>query len=205
MLPRGIILALLFAVLFLSSAQNAYTQGNAPVEPPAAINTQTELQLLRAVLDEMRQLRGELKISNLFQQRSRLLLERRRRQEDLITRLERELQELRQDMRELADAGRYDEQSEDLKELEAELGQAIDPAHRADLAMEYSRVNRSLERHKKTDREELDRKREHQPKLEERLRLEKATLLDLDSQLEAFERDIEIQTVEALKNLARSQ
>ena len=205
MLPRGISVALFVAVLFLSSAQNVYTQGSAPAEPPSSSNGQTELQVLRALLDEVRQLRGALQRNSFLQHHSNLLFERLRRQGDLITRFERELQELRQDMRELSDNGRYEEQNEDLKQLETELGQAVDPTQRADLAVEYGRVSRSLERHKKADAEELARKREREPKLEERIRLENATLLDLYSQLEAFERDIDLQTIEALKTSGPQQ
>jgi tetratricopeptide (TPR) repeat protein len=183
---------LFVAVLLLLSAQLAFAQKDGSAVPPASSNSQTELQLLRELIDEVRKLRVALQVSSLLQHRSSLLLERARRQTDLIVRLEREFQELRQDMRELSDKGRYDEQLEDLKHVETELSQAIDPTERADLTLEYGRISRSLERQKKADQEELDRKRERAPKLEARLLMEQATLNDLDSQLEAFERDIDL-------------
>lgn len=153
----------------------------------------------------MRKLRSALLVSSLLQHRSILLLERARRQADLIVRLERELQELRQDMRELSDKGRYDEQLQNLKEVERELSQAGDPTERADLTLEYGRLGRSLERQKKADQEELDRERERAPKVEARLLMEQVMLNDLDSQLEALEGNTDLQYVETLKNAGPRQ
>ena len=204
-LSRRITVVLFVAVLLLLSAQPAFAQRDGPAGSPASSNPQTELQLLRELIDEARKLRSALLVSSRLQHRSILLLERARRQADLIVRVEQELQELHQDMRELSDKGRYDEQLQNLKEVETELSQAIDPTERADLTLEYGRLGRSLERQKKADQEELDRKRERAPKLEARLLMEQATLNDLDSQLEALERDADLQSVEIMKNVGPRQ
>jgi small-conductance mechanosensitive channel len=204
-LSRRITVVLFVVVLLLLSAQPAFAQRDGPAGAPASSNPQTELQLLRELIDEVRKLRSALLVNSVLQHRSSLLLERARRQSDLIVRLEGELQDLRQDMRELSDKGRYDEQLANLKEVETELSQAGDPTERADLTLEYGRISRSLERQKKADQEELDRKRERAPKLEARLLMEQATLNDLDSQLEALERDADLQYVETLKNVGPRQ
>jgi valyl-tRNA synthetase len=204
-LSSRITVVLFVAVLLLLSAQPASAQRDGPAGAPASSNPQTELQLLRELIDEVRKLRSALLVNSVLQHRSSLLLERARRQTDLIVRLEGELQDLRQEMRELSDKGRYDEQLQNLKEVETELSQAADPTERADLTLEYGRLSRSLERQKKADQEELDRNRERAPKLEARLLTEQATLYALDSQLEALERDTDLQSVETLKNVGPRQ
>ena len=54
-------------------------------------------------------------------------------------------------------------------------------------------MKRRLDREKQSDKEQLERKRELKPKLEDKLREEQDVLNDLNSQLDAFERDIELQ------------
>ena len=59
-LSSRITVVLFVAVLLLLSAQPSSAQGDGPAGAPASSNPQTELQLLRELIDEVRKLRSAL-------------------------------------------------------------------------------------------------------------------------------------------------
>lgn len=179
------------ALLVLSFAQHSLAQNGTPSEASNP-NKQTESQWLKAILDEVRQLRTTLQQTSLLQYRSALILDRVRRQEERAKTAEGELRELRASMRELTDPARYDELTDDISEVELQITEAVDLVERGLLGREDTRLKNKLERQKKTDADELKGKRQHEPKLEEQLRTEQAALMDLDYQLEALLREMEL-------------
>jgi len=153
-------------------------------------------------------LRLALEQNNLLQHHSNVLLARVRRQEDVTHEAATELRTLKLAIVDLADTSRYDEPLDDLKDMETRINRATDPEIRLDLVNEYEGMKRRLDREKQSDKEQLERNRELKPKLEDKLRLEQDVLNDLNSQLDAFERDIEVQMKTAMsqsRELIRKQ
>jgi hypothetical protein len=157
-----------------------------------------ESKLLTILIDEVHQLRLALEQNNVLQHHSNVLIARVRRQEDLIHETVTEVRALEQAMVDLADPSRYDEQLDDLKDIETRINRATDPEIRLDLVQEYEGMKRRLDREKQSDKEQLERKRELKPKLDDKLREERDVLNDLNSQLDAFVRDIELQMKTAM-------
>ena len=179
------------ALLVLSPVQNSPAQTGKPSEATSP-GKQTEPQLLNGILDEMRELRTTLQQTSLLQYRSAFMLDRVRRQEARVKTAEAELRELRAAMHELTDPTRYDDLTEDINEVEVQIAETVDLAERSSLGREVTRYKNKLERLKKADTDELELKRRREPKLEEQLRTEQAALVDLDYQVEALLRQMDL-------------
>ena len=179
------------ALLVLSFVQNSPAQTGKPSEATSP-GKQTEPQLLKGILDEMRELRTTLQQTSLLQYRSAFMLDRVRRQEARVKSAEGELRELRAAMRELTDPTRYDDLMEDINEVEVQINETVDMVERSVLGREVTRYKNKLERLKKADTDELELKRRREPKLEEQLRTEQAALVDLDYQVEALLRQMDL-------------
>jgi hypothetical protein len=189
--------AALVSLLFLSAslighAQTSTQPGSMPRE------RQEETRLLGVLIDEVHQLRLTLEQSSVSQHRSNLLLARIRRQEDLIHEIRVEIRILDKDMADLADGSRYDDEADDLQDVEARINETTDPSSRIELVHEYNGIKRRLDRKKQADKEDLARKGELKPKLEEKLREQQGVLIGMNSELAAFEQDIELQMKTAM-------
>ena len=178
-------LFLFSALLVLAFVQHSQAQDGTPSQASNP-NKLTESQLLKGILDEVRQLRTALQQNSLLQYRSVIILDRVRRQEERVRTAESELRELRASIRELTDPARYDDLTEDIDEVEIQIAETVDLVDRGQLVRESTRFKNRLEREKKNDTEELERKRKHEPNLVEQLRAEQAALMELDYQLEAL-------------------
>jgi hypothetical protein len=188
-------LLICIAVLFLVSAQSTPAQSGATVEPSA--KEPNEARVLRVLLDEMRQLRLTLETFNLRQLRSTIVQERVRRQEGRIETLNSDLEKSRKQIRDLTTRGGYDDELEELKEVETAIKETNDECARAQLTQDYARLKHALERRKKADSEALERLRLLEPQLNTQLQTELDRLAELDSQLEGLERELDQQIAEA--------
>jgi hypothetical protein len=130
-----LLLGLLISSWLLSQAQTPprpqepQTQTSLPERPD-------EAKLLTILIDEVHQLRLALEQNNLIQHHSNVLLARVRHQEDVIHETGTELRTLKQGIVDLADTSRYDEQLDDLKDMETRINQTTDPEIRLDLVHE---------------------------------------------------------------------
>ena len=151
-----------------------------------------ESKLLTILINEVHQLRLALEQNNLLQHHSNVLLAHVRRQEDVIHETVTELRTLEKAMVDLAEPSRYAEQLDDLKDIETRINRTTDPEIRLDLVQDYEGMKRRLDRAKQADKEQLERERELKPKLTDKLREERDVLNEMNAQLDAFERDIEL-------------
>jgi hypothetical protein len=122
---------LLLSVSFISHAQTLAQSGSSPREGKA------EPQLLSILIDEVHNLRLTLEQNSLLQHRSNLLLARIRRQEDLIRETKAEIRALDNDMVDLADGSRYDDENDDLQDIETRINETTDLPTRLELVHEY--------------------------------------------------------------------
>ena len=182
---------LLISSCFLNQAQPR-PQLQDPQTQTSPRERPDESKLLTILINEVHQLRLALEQNNLLQHHSNVLLAHVRRQEDVIHETVTELRTLEKAMVDLAEPSRYDEQLDDLKDIETRINRATDPEIRLDLVQEYEGMKRRLDREKQSDKEQLERKRELKPKLMDKLREERDVLNDMNAQLDAFERDIEL-------------
>ncbi len=182
--PSALLCALIF--LLLGSAF-----GQAPSQPQPSQDT----QLLRALLEEVRQLRTAVQKTSLQQHRSQILLEQISRQKTLVENLQQELEQLRVQIRATADLNRFDE---DLKEFETAYNETADPTARAQMQQAYGALKRSVERQKKQAQEELHRNQEQELRLNQQLVLEQAKLAELEQQVNVLMNDL-VQVAEAGK------
>jgi chromosome segregation ATPase len=184
--------ALLVYLALLWPAHLAHAQQSAAPAPLAA-EAHLDAQLLRALLEEVRQLRLAVQKGSLSQHRSQLLLERIARQQDRVEGLNAEIEQVREQLQVLSQPGRYDEE---LKGMEEAISRARNPQERARLEEAYDALKRSLEEQRQADQKELERQRERERALAARLQTEQARLAELQEQLEAIEREMDKQVAE---------
>jgi chromosome segregation ATPase len=188
-------------LLLLGSAGTLRAQSEQPANVPPA-NNEITVKLLKDLLNEVRQLRFALQQSALQQHRSAFILERMRREQDVIDMLEMDRNDLSDQIGELSAEGRYDEEVDALKDYEAEITATSDAKEKAELVQEQSRLKRSLERKKKTDGEQLERLRDRIRELDTKLQTERSAIAFLRFQLDALEREMERQIENAEKKQA---
>ena len=187
-----------FALLLLCWAGPLCAQSEQPVN---VANNETTAKLLNELLNEVRALRLALQQSTLQQHRSAFIIERIRREQDLVDALELDRNDLSDQIGDLSADGRYDEEVDAIKEYESQIAEEGDSREKAELVKEQARLKRSLERRKKTDGEQLDRLRERVRELDTKLQTERSTIAFLRSQLENLEREME----RPLQNADRKQ
>jgi hypothetical protein len=107
--------ALLVYLALLWPAHLAHAQQSAAPAPLAA-EAHLDAQLLRALLEEVRQLRLAVQKGSLSQHRSQLLLERIARQQDRVEGLNAEIEQVREQLQVLSQPGRYDEELKGMEE-----------------------------------------------------------------------------------------
>jgi hypothetical protein len=182
---------LLISSCFLNQAQMR-PQLQDPQTQTSPRERPDESKLLTILINEVHQLRLALEQNNLLQHHSSVLLAHVRRQEDVIRETVTELRTLEKALVDLAEPSRYDEQLDDLKDIETRINRTTDPEIRLDLVQDYEGMKRRLDRAKQADKEQLERERELKPKLTDKLREERDVLNDMNAQLDAFERDLEL-------------
>src|SRR6266404_1621504 len=182
---------LLISSCFLNQAQTR-PQLQDPQTQTSPRERPDESKLLTILINEVHQLRLALEQNNLLQHHSSVLLAHVRHQEDVIRETVTELRALEKALVDLAEPSRYDEQLDDLKDIETRINRTTDPEIRLDLVQDYEGMKRRLDRAKQADKEQLERERELKPKLTDKLREERDVLNEMNAQLDAFERDIEL-------------
>jgi hypothetical protein len=178
---------LLMASCFCSSAlaQTAGAVAPAPSSP--------EAQLLRALLDEVRQLRIELKRAQLATYRANLLADRLKQQQSRVDGLTEEIAQLKAQLQQEISNGREEEQ---LRELEAAINQASDSVTRTQLTQTYEDLKRTIQWQKEYARQDAARSSARQHMLEATLRVEQEKLAEIQDQLDTLDRELEKQTLE---------
>ena len=151
-----------------------------------AIATQQETELLKALLDEVRQLRLAVQHASLSHHRALILMEQSGRQRAVIESLSAELEQLKARIQADADPRRFDEE---IKEMETAMSEA-EPQLRFQLSQTYASLKRSIERQKKQAEQELESRKERAQQLESKLRLEQAKLAEIQEQMDALEREL---------------
>lgn len=140
---------------------------------------------LQSLLNEVRLLRKTLQRTGLNAYRSQIILERMRAHNEQVVRLTRMHEDVREDMERIeATIPRFIEQS---KLMESRIEQETDWNKRAQLEFEHKERKQAVERYKLR----LERQREREQHLSAQLRGEQAKLSELESRLDALEREIE--------------
>lgn len=184
----------LFSLALCASAfaQPAAASGNA-----TQLAATPEAQLLRALLDEVRQLRISLQRTNINTYRAQSLTGQLARQQNRVETLTEEIVQLKTQILQSQDTSRDEGE---LKELEITINETSDSATRAQLLQSYAGFKRSLARQREQAQQEAERQRTRQQQLEATLQQERARLLELQEQLEALDREFEKQITETRKN-----
>jgi len=171
---------------------NAFAQQTAA--SPAAPSP--EAQLLRTLIDEVRQLRAVSQRNSLNLHRAQMLTDRMARQQTRVESLTEEIEQLKTQIQQSLDTSRDDDE---MKELEAAINDTADQQQRAVLIQSYNGMKRAIERQREYARQEAERNRSRQQQLEIALRAEQARLAELQDQFDALEREFEKQLNETRK------
>lgn len=172
---------LCFGILWLFSPEALRAQSS----NRATETTSADQQILQALLSEVRQLRLTLQRTNISVFRTQLMIERLRMQQERVDRLTRQLEE---NQNELTGAGLSRSQlTERSQDLESQIKAEQDAGRRAQLDAQYKELKYIMEQ--QTERETQLRARQVQ--LTTQLQTERAKLDEIDSRLEALERELE--------------
>ncbi len=185
----------LLVIALLTGAGALAQQPAAAPQPPTA--SSPEAQLLRALLEEVRQLRIALQRANINTHRAQMLTERLARQQSRVDSLIEEIEQTKALIQQSQDTSRDEDE---LKDLEATINETPDPQTRAQLVQSYAALKRSLIRQREYARQEAEQSRERQAQLEATLRQEQARLAELQDQLDAVYRELDQQITEGKKS-----
>lgn len=168
-------LALMLSTFSLALSLSVYAQQPTAqtVTPPVAATP--EAQLLRALLDEVRQLRAAVQRTNINTYRAQRLAERLAQQQNRVDGLSEQIEQIKAQIQQSSDAGRDEEE---LRELEASISSA-DPQTRQQLQIVYESLKRSIERQREYARQDAERNRGRQQQLEATLLTEQGRLAEL--------------------------
>lgn len=151
----------------------------------ATETTPADQQVLQALLSEVRQLRLTIQRANISVFRAQLMIERLRMQQERVDRLTRQVEE---NQNELTGTGLSRSQlTERSQDLESQIKTEQDAGRRVQLELQYKELKYIIEQ--QTDRETQMRARQVQ--LTTQLQAERARLDEIDSRLEALERELE--------------
>ncbi len=172
-------------------------------QPPATATTNStptaatpEAQLLRALLEEVRQLRAVVQRANVNNYRARALTERLARQQTRVDTLSEEIEQLKTQIQQSLDTSRDEDE---LKELKTDIDRAPDAQTRAQLIHSYQLTERSQLRQREYARQETERNQARQQQLEINLQIEKAKLSEWQEQLEQLDREFDKPVTEVKK------
>lgn len=171
-------------ILTLSLSAMAQTQPAATQSPTASM---PDVQLLRAILEELRLQRAVLQRTYVNAYRAQTLTERLARQQARVDSLNEEITQLKSLIQQSQDSSR---EEEELKDLLAAINETT-PQQREPLIQSYNSLKRALERQREYARQETERSRERQQQLETSLHAEQTKLAELQGQLEEMDRELE--------------
>ena len=176
------VVGLLVALCFLGTAIGLAQSGGSTDAQQGG-----ERQTLRALLDEVHQLRLALQRTNLSTARVQLAFERIRLQMGRVDALSREVESTRAQLAGLRDF--RSQAAERVKIWEEQMGRETDAGHRAQIERQLSLNKQNLAA--QVQREEQLRDREVQ--LGAQLQVEQSKLSDLEGQLGNLEREMSVQ------------
>lgn len=180
------------------AAAGGYAQTPVPAPPATqALAPSPEAQLLRVLIDEVRQLRATLQRINVNTYRAHSLNDRLAQQQSRVDSLTEEIEQTKALLTQALDTS---EDETELKEMEAAWQETTNPAKREELLLAYQSFKRSLARKREAGRHEAERQRERQQQLEMTLRLEQAKLAEVQEQLAALNAEFEKQLNEPKKS-----
>lgn len=191
-MPKLKSIVLLGCLLFcLTQIGLAQSQSQAQtVSSSTSVASSPEMQLLRAILEELRMQRAALQRTYVNAYRAQMLAERLARQQARIDSLTEEITQLKTVAQQLQD---YSQDEDDLKDLLATINETADPIRRASLIQSYNSLKRAIEHQRESARQEAERNRERQQQAESALQVEQAKLAELQEQLDALDREFEKQ------------
>jgi predicted nucleic acid-binding Zn-ribbon protein len=172
------LVCLLFLLCSLSFPLAAQEREAAPPAKDDAV--------LRALLDEVRQLRIALQRSQLGLYRAQLVIERLRVQQQRVDRLTEELEGVKEELSNLKLS--LPGMEEMLKDLEGQLAREPDPQRRSQLAEQVRGFKLSMEQRAPHEQ----RLSERQNDLNMKLQVEQAKLAELNNKLEEWEKELEL-------------
>lgn len=184
---------LLLGCLLLGASVTAFSQTTSPA---SSVASSPDVQLLRAILEELRLQRAVLQRTYVNAYRGQMLTERLARQQARVDSLNEEVAQLKAQIQQTLDTSRDEDE---LKDLLATINETADPQQRSVLIQSYNGLKRALERQREYARQEAERHRERQLQLETALRIEQTKLAELQEQLEALDREFDQQLGEARK------
>jgi chromosome segregation ATPase len=171
------------AFCFSLSASEIYAQGQRKSETPPVQLSQD--QVLRSLLEEVRQLRLSLERTNFNVFRAQIIVERIRLQQEQLARLNQQFEELRG---QAADNKLNQSHLQDrIKEIDSKISQERDPATRSQLESEQKEMKFLLEQQGVWE----ERQRERENQLNVQFQTEQEKLKRLNDRLDALEREIE--------------
>ena len=182
-------------LLCLALAGSAFAQQNAPPNSPN-LAPSPEAQLLRALLDEVRQLRQTMQRATFNQYRTQTLTGQLARQQARVESLTEEVEQLKAAQQQSYDARR---DQEELQELETAFQREPNSALREQLRQNYLSMQRALTRQQEDLHQDAERQRQRQSQLEINLRTEQARLAELQEQLDAVAREFDKPSTETNK------
>lgn len=189
------ITSMFFCLFCLGLAATRAWAQQAPTAQTSVAST-PDVQLLRAILEELRLQRAVLQRTYVNAYRAQMLTERLARQQARVDSLSEEITQLKSALQQAQDATR---EEDELKDLLATINETPDPQQRAALAQSYQSLKRAFERQREYARQEAERSRERQQQLETALRAEQAKLAELQEQLDALDREFDRQLGETRK------
>ncbi len=142
-------------------------------------------QTLKMLLNEVTLLRKTLQRTGMNTYRSQIILERMRAHNEQVVRLTRLLEEAREMMEKTE--GTIPRTIEQAKIMESMIQQETDAVKRAQLELEHKDMKSAADRYKAL----LERQREREQQLAVQLRAEQVKLSEMESRLDALEREIE--------------
>lgn len=146
---------------------------------------QGDSQTVKALLDEVRQLRLVLQRNSVATYRAQVTLERLKLQQGIVAKLLEEQEQLRRNIR--SNEQSLPHQAEQVTEIEKIVALAKTPEERIDREMAVRDFKKEMERRK----QELQDLREREPQVAARVQTEQAKLSELNESLDKLERELE--------------
>jgi predicted nuclease with TOPRIM domain len=182
----SVICLLLLTTLGLTSPGNAQTAASNPTQTVQSENA----QMMQALLGEVQQLRLAIQRSNLNIYHAQIAIERMRLQQQRVDRQTEQLRGVRDHVAQIK-MGQAEVQ-EELKRIERRLSEEADVVRRRDLEGPYESMKTRLAQ---MVQEEM-RLREQESQLVAQLQTEQGRLAELNDQLDALQRELQIPPAE---------
>jgi predicted ribosome quality control (RQC) complex YloA/Tae2 family protein len=154
-------------------------------QPSNAKPVENDSPTVKALLDEVRQLRQVLQRNSVATYRAQVTLERLKLQQAQVNELTRELAELRNRIKELERNAPM--LAENLPEVERRVTSAATPDERSHAEAVFKTLKMEIE----NEKQQQQSLREREPQLAARLQAEQAKLNELNESLDKLERELE--------------